>query len=101
MRVEPDQANSLMPVRVVVNNNTLTVFYNVQYETIYQSYDLKFIDINKDEAKPDWCFKVSDSRNENKYVVLCVHPQNIRADSSASEELKKWMDDVTDFKKNC
>jgi len=57
--------------------------------------------MNKDEAKPDWCFKVDDSRDEHKNAVLCVHPQNIKPDSSAAEDLKKWMDDITDFKKNC
>jgi len=39
--------------------------------------------MSKDEAKPDWCFKVDDSRDENKSAVLCIHPQNIKPDSSA------------------
>lgn len=55
-----------MPVRVVLNNRTITIFYNVEYETVYQSYDLQTLVVKKDAIKPDWCLKLIDVKNDQK-----------------------------------
>ena len=33
------------PVRVILNNRTLTVFTTTNFDAVYKSYDLKFVEI--------------------------------------------------------
>lgn len=66
LRLDENQPEGVMPVRVVLNNRTITIFYNVEYETVFQSYDLQNLVVKKDAYKPDWCLKLIDVKDDKK-----------------------------------
>lgn len=35
LRVDETQPEGVMPVRLVLNNRTISIFYNVEYESVY------------------------------------------------------------------
>lgn len=59
------------PVRVVLNNKTFSVFTGDNYDSVYSSFDLKYVKImnSNDDSK---CFMLSDERDASKHVELCV-----------------------------
>lgn len=101
LRVDENQPEGVMPVRVVLNNKTITIFYNVEYETVYQSYDLQSLVVKKDAIKPDWCLKLVDVKDDKKQTSFCIHPQNLKPDMTPAAEVEKWMNDIQDFKTKC
>jgi hypothetical protein len=44
-----------MPVRIVLNNKTISVFYSVEYQSVIASYDLTNLKYTRDSFNPDWC----------------------------------------------
>jgi hypothetical protein len=53
------------PVRVVLNNRTVSIFGNEDMDSVYKSYDLKTLVLKKltDEESPNFreCFNLVDS----------------------------------------
>lgn len=90
-----------MPVRLVLNNRTISIFYNVEYESVYQSYDLQFLTASKDKFKPDWCVRLADNRDDKKTTAFCIHPANLKPENTPAQETQKWLDDIIDFKTKC
>ncbi len=71
-----------LPVRVVINNHTLTIFSNKYYESLYNSYDLQSL-----QAAPagNACFKVSDYRKD-KTQGFCVIPTNLKKGETMEQQ---------------
>ncbi len=83
------------PVRVVLNNRTLTVFESSHYDTVAFSVNLRSItSIEKHPDDPKACFVVNT--DDNKRIVLCA----MRGDSSNSAEIIKneWVKQIFFFK---
>ena len=69
-----------LPVRVILNNRTLTIFSQSKYNNVYKSFDLPFLNIEMDGRK-DYqkrCFVLTDKRTEKKKEVLCIMAEALR-----------------------
>jgi len=83
------------PVRVVLNNRTLTVFEASHYDTVAFSVNLKSITaIEQHPDDPKACFVINT--DDNKRITLCA----MRGDSSDSAENIKneWVKQIFWFK---
>ena len=81
-----------MPVRVVMNNRTISLFFSETYDSLVLSFDLmrtKFHESNK-----KFCFLLSE--NEKKETELCSFSFS-KGDSTVSE----WKDAINIFKSQC
>lgn len=80
MDKEVNQKYVELPVRVILNNRTLTIFSQSKYNNVYKSFDLPFLNIEMDGRK-DYqkrCFVLTDKRTEKKKEVLCIMAEALR-----------------------
>ena len=65
-----------LPVRVILNNRTISVFSQSQYNNIYKSFDLPFLQLEMDGRKDfkKRCMVLKDSRGGDKKETLCIMP---------------------------
>ncbi len=85
-----------MPVRVVMNNMTLTIYKNDFYQDAEYSYQLEktsFTILSKEFC----CFELSDSFRKNK---LCGY-EKFCGTAKDNKWVKQWSVDYTLFKKDC
>jgi len=82
-----------IPTRVIMNNSTLTIFTGQNYETMYQTYNLKNTHFSVSNIKKN-CFHLSESAH--KGVDLCPF-----GCESSSKELDEWTYDFDLFKNKC
>ncbi len=96
-----DQQHLELPVRVILNNRTLSVFSTSKYDNIYQSYDLPFLTATSGLARDrQRCLVVSDSRSQ-KHLTLCVMPQALQRGESIQSDRDTWMRDIALFRDQC
>jgi len=76
MDYKDDKEYLELPVRVILNNRTISVFSQSQYNNIYKSFDLPFLALEMDSRKQfkKRCLVLTDSRGGDKKVTLCVMP---------------------------
>jgi len=71
-----DKVNSVpvpkFPVRVVMNNKTISVFTTDDYKTIINSFDLDKLKYFPKTIDDGACMGLVDTRDESKSVSLCV-----------------------------
>ena len=81
-----------MPVRVVMNNRTISLFYSETYDSLILSFDLmrtKFIQSDKKN-----CFLLSE--NMKKETELCSF-----SFSNGEKDVLEWKDAINIFKTAC
>lgn len=62
-----------LPVRVILNNRTLSIFSQSTYNNIYKSFELPFTSLEMLSARDKKrCFSVTDSRQNSKKETLCI-----------------------------
>lgn len=66
------------PVRVILNNRTLSVFSGNNFNTVYRSFDLSNMKMKKSKTDPMKCFVLLDSRDSGKKVTLCILPEMLK-----------------------
>jgi hypothetical protein len=98
LNIKPMLANAnpkdtpLFPVRVVLNLKTFTIFSTANYETVYKSFDLRYLNMAISSSDPDRCFVLSDKRDSLKKIVeLCIMPQSLRPRESFEDARKSWL----------
>jgi hypothetical protein len=86
-----------IPVRVILNNKTLTVYSNDNYENIIVAHNLPTITGLKpfEKDKSATCFEIESS---TKKTILCTF---VSGTKSLQTLAKEWMEDILDFIKNC
>lgn len=65
-----------LPVRVILNNRTISIFSTSKYNNIYKSFDLPLLSVSL-ESRKDFkkrCFILEDIRNPAKVETLCIMP---------------------------
>jgi len=92
-----------LPVRVVLNNRTITAFSMPKYENVFKSFDLSSVDVErvKDSDKAKKCFTIFDNRTTDKRLTLCIMPENLRHGESMESAKTQWMKDIVMFKEWC
>jgi hypothetical protein len=86
-----------IPVRVILNNKTLTIYSNDLYESIIVTHNLNSITNLKlfDKEKSNTCFEIEETK---KKTILCTM---ISSNKSLKDLAKEWQNDILDFIKNC
>lgn len=86
-----------IPVRVILNNRTLTAYSNDDYESIIVTHRLATVTgLRKYEHdKSNTCFEIEEGK---KKTVLCAFVSN---GVSLSDLAMEWQKDILDFIKNC
>lgn len=70
----------LYPVRMVLNNKTLSIFSGENYNTVYRSYDLKYLKMTRNKIDPLKCFDLGDNRDAVKKSSVCILPEMLKPD---------------------
>lgn len=86
--------NIQLPVRVVMNNRTISVFQNEDYESVLISFDLQKTTFNKSPLES--CFILQDLHIKDKIAELC--PFGADRDHKIFSE---WENDFATFKQKC
>lgn len=68
------------PVRVILNNRTVSVFSGNNFDTIYRSFELSSLKMTKSKSDPVKCFVLHDFRDSGKKVTLCILPEMLKSD---------------------
>jgi hypothetical protein len=68
------------PVRVSMNNHTLSIFSGENYNTVYRSYDLAYLKMTKSKIDPVKCFVLGDTRDAVKKSTVCILPEMLKPD---------------------
>ena len=89
---EINNDNIQQPVRVIMNNFTLSIFENEDYFSNFFTFDLEFTSFKISQSK-NWCFVLE--QNSNK-VELC--PFSMKKDYKFNQE---WKNDFEMFKYKC
>jgi hypothetical protein len=87
-----------IPSRVIMNNQTLTIFEAGTLDSILCSYRLKEIKILEIFSEDKKCLKIG--KNKNKFSVMCV----MCTDTSSvdpEERIKNWIKDIKEFTHDC
>ena len=61
-----------VPVFVVMNNRTLTVFGSQDFDSILASFDLKYMGFLKQVDDKGLCFGLYDEREKTRVIGLCI-----------------------------
>lgn len=87
-----------IPSRVIMNNQTLTIFEAGTLDSIVSSYklnEIKYLEIYAEDRK---CLKIGT--NKNKFSVMCV----MCTDTSSvdpEKRIKNWIEDIREFTHDC
>jgi len=84
------------PVRVLMNNQTLSIFQDDDYADLLLAYNLKNTMFSL--PKNFCCFSLQDNE---KRSGLCGYPENCGVDIQKNQWANKWKDDYYDFKVVC
>lgn len=87
-----DEKSMQLPVRVVMNNRTITIYGSEKYENIIDSFILKQTELKHSE-KYESCFSLVQQKRS---AILC--PWNF---ISGENTFKEWNDDFILFKTKC
>jgi len=87
-----------IPVRVIINKNTLTAYANDNYDSIILSHSLSSITglrkYDKDETEA--CFEIEEKKRK---TILCAFAGS--SDKGVVELAREWQIDLLDFIKKC
>lgn len=89
------------PVRVVMNNQTITVFAAGTYDTVITSFDLDYLVYHPDPTDAINCLMFKDMRDGNKMVTLCAWPAALRLDQTPEKFMREWMWDIEKYRSIC
>ena len=81
------------PIRVIMNNSTISVFKDGTYKDNYYTYELKDTSVISD-PKSDCCLYLKDTYKKTK---LCGYPENCKEKSW----VQGWIKDLNLFKYVC
>lgn len=86
-----------IPVRVILNNRTLTAYSNDDYESIIVSHHLSTVTgLRKfEQDKSNTCFEIEEGKKKSVFCAF-VSPNKPLIDLA-----KEWQSDILDFIKNC
>lgn len=99
-----DQGFAMMPkfpVRVILNNKTLSIFSTPSYENVYKSWDLNYLNIKTSREEARSCFVLSDLRDPTKRATLCIMPTALKAGQSIEAAKEEWYKDIFFFRDKC
>jgi hypothetical protein len=91
-----DNISKKIPVRVVMNNKTLSVYQDDDYEDLIKVYKLE--NSNFLHSKKFCCFGISDNEKE---INLCGYPENCGFDMDNDKWAKGWKSDFFLFRVLC
>lgn len=95
--VDPkSNAESKLPIRIVMNSKTLSLYKDDSYQNILHSYELQntnFVALSSSFC----CFELRDSLQANK---ICGYEKNC-GDTTNNQWVKQWAKDFTLFKVEC
>lgn len=89
------------PVRVVLNNQTITVFAAGTYDTVITSFDLDYLIYMPDPTDAINCLMFRDMRDSYKRVSVCAWPAAMRIDQTPERFMREWMWDIEKFRSIC
>jgi len=87
-----NQVTSPMPVRVVMNNRTISIFYSETYDSLVLSFDLMRTKFLMSDKK--YCFLLSE--NQKKETELCSF-----SFSNGEKDVLEWKNTMNIFKNQC
>jgi len=73
------------PIRVVLNNRTLSIFASNSMDSVYKSFDLKYLVLKKIHSEgldEQMCFNLVDTRDIKKTQMICVLEENLESGQS-------------------
>jgi len=85
-----------IPVRVVMNNRTISVFQDDDYSDMLKTFKLRSTSFLHSEKF--CCFGIRDNEKE---IRLCGYPENCGELGKPNDWSKKWQDDFVLFKVQC
>jgi len=85
-----------IPVRILMNNRTITVFQDDDYSDMIFTYKLS--NTNFKNSRNFCCFNLQDSEKENR---ICGYPENCGDDHAKNSWANQWKKDFTLFKTVC
>ena len=71
-----------VPVRVIINNHTISIFANKNYQSVFESFDLESTSASK-ESKG--CFTIEDYKKIEKQQQLCVMQSNLQRNETVEQ----------------
>jgi hypothetical protein len=87
-----NHVTSPMPVRVVMNNRTISLFYSETYDSLVLSFDLMRTKFLMSDKK--YCFLLSE--NMKKETELCSF-----SFSNGEKDVREWNETIDIFKTQC
>jgi hypothetical protein len=92
----PFKTNVHIPMRIILNLKTLSIYENDEIETLFLAIKLDDLRIIKKYDKDkERCFELADSV---KNAIICSLPYSTR---NSKTEIEKWLTDIIDFKDKC
>jgi len=99
-----DQGFAVMPkypIRVILNNETISIFTTPTYDNVYKSWDLKYVNIKASPEDTRSCFVLSDRRDLTKKATVCIMPTALKAGQSIEDAKEEWCHDILFFRDKC
>jgi len=86
-----------LPSRVIINNNSISIYQSDTPDSLFRSYNLKDLQIIKPYSKePNTCIEVGIRKETTVLCSIQEIPQN-----KSKDFIEKWIDQLKDFKNNC
>jgi len=89
------------PVRVILNNKTISIFSTPSYDNVYKSWELNYLNILASPEDKRSCFVLSDLRDSSKKATLCIMPTALKAGQSIEKAKEEWFNDIYFFRDKC
>jgi len=91
-----------VPVRVVLNNKTISIYANNNMDSVYKSFFLEYMVLKKvDSDHVNSCFKVQDTRDIDHTASLCIMGDGLAPGDSVASARDQWVKDIHFFKEKC
>lgn len=89
------------PVRVILNNKTISIFTTPSYENVFKSWDLNYLNVKISPEEARSCFVLSDLRDSTKKATLCIMPTAVKENQSIEKARDEWFKDIFFFRDKC
>jgi len=92
------------PVRVVLNNKTLSIFGAENIESVYKSFDLSSLVLKKYDQpgqNQNECFNLVDQKDYKHKQTICVFPASVEEHQSLEQARDQWIKDIHVFRDKC
>lgn len=87
-----------IPVRVVLNNKTIVIYDNDNYDSTTFAFSLHEVVVSDWKQDPKLCFQLNNPA-ANKKVALCVVESACKGDPHEAKE--QWKEDIVHFATDC